>query len=160
MLSSFLYFICIRHKWLIYVILWGYAYSIHALLRITDDLMLNVVNSHLIWLNPSFILGIGFDVAMTFRFIDYYLYEQNDVEHFFHGLVANLMFWMPIAFAIQMRTIKKYRKRNSKELASMVIAGKTFRRVGRTVIGLAYIWFIWEVLLSYQFTLVVDNIFN
>ena len=153
MLSSFLYFICIRHKWLIYVILWEYAFSIHTLIWIADNLMLYVVRSYLFLSNPSIILGITFHESLTFAFINYYLYEQNDVESFVILLVANLMFWMPIAFAIQMRVIKKYRKRNSKELSSMIIAGKTFRRVGITVIGLVYIWYIWDLWLSYRFIL-------
>ena len=79
---------------------------------------------------------------MTFTFINYQLYEQNDVEYFVLFLVANLMFWMPIAFAIQMYAIRKYRKRNSKELVSMSITGKTIRIGAITAIGVIYIWFL------------------
>ncbi len=151
-MSSFLYFICIRHKWLIYVILWGYAYgtNIINMIILYDPLSHehHFLTHFIILLNPAFILGIWFDIAMTFRFIDYQLYFAGDVESFVFLLTTNLIFWMPIAFAIQMHAIKKYRKRNPKELVSMIIAGKTFKRVGITVIGLTYIWFILHPWLS------------
>ena len=112
---SFLYFICIRHKWLIYVILWEYAYSIHTIGWIIEDLVPWSVSIYFVLLNPSFIFAIILDISMIFYFKNYYLYEPNDVEYFVLILVANLMLWMPIAFAIQMYAIRKYRKRNSKE---------------------------------------------
>ena len=114
-MSSFLYFICIRHKWLIYVILWEYAYSIHTIDWLVEDWIPWSVGNYFILLNPVFIFALPLDVAMTFSFIKYYLYEQNDVEHFVLFLVANLMLWMPIAFAIQKYAIRKYRKCNSKK---------------------------------------------
>ena len=137
-MSSFLYFICIRHKWLIYVILWGYAYSIDLI----NKIILYDVISHeqhfltnfTIILNPSFIFHIGFDVYKTFSFIDYHLYDSGDVQFFVALLVANLMLWMPIAFAIQMYAIRKYKK--CKSIRMMII--------GVTVIGLTYIWFYWH----------------
>ena len=146
-MSSFLYFICIRHKWLIYVILCGYAYGINIINMIIryDPIPheYHFLTDFTILLNPSFILSIWLDMAMTFRFIDYQLYFADDVEIFVLFSVANLIFWMPIAFTIQMYAIRKYRKRNSKELVSMSIPGKAIRIVAIAVIGLTYIWFIW-----------------
>ena len=131
-MSSFLDFICIRHKWLIYVILWGYAYSIHTIGWIVEDLIPRSADIIFILLNPVFIFVIPLDLSRIFYIL----------------LIANLMLWMPIAFAIQMYVIRKYRKRNSKELVSMSITGKAIRIVAITVIGLTYIWFIWHPWLS------------
>ena len=96
-----------------------------------------------ILLNPAIIFFLAFDVYKTFTFIDYHLYYAGDVAYLVTLLVANLMLWMPIAFAIQMYAIRKYRKRNSKKLVSMNIPGIAIRIVAITVIVLTYIWFIW-----------------
>ena len=135
---SFLYFICIRHKWLIYVILWEYAYSIHTIGWIVEDLIPWFAGIYFLLLNPASIFVLTLDLWMTFSFIDYHLYEQNDLEYFVLFSVANLIFWMPIAFAIQMYAIRKYRKRKSIKMVAIAV----------TVIGLTYIGFIWYPWLS------------
>ena len=133
-MSSFLYFICIRHKWLIYVILLGYVSSTYIIALIFEDLVQWSVGTIFVIFNPSVILSIWFDELRTFSFINYEIYGNNDVEIFVTLLVTNLMFWMPITFAIQMHVIKKYKKHKS---IRMVV-------IGITVIGLTYILYIWH----------------
>ena len=138
-MSSFLYFICIRHKWLIYVILWEYAICINILnLLILSDPVLNYpYNAHFlihftILLNPAIFSYLWFEEFETFSFIGYHLHHAGDVRIFVLFSVANLIFWMPVAFAIQMHAIKKYKKRKSIRMVA----------IGVTVIGLIYIWYI------------------
>ena len=123
---------------MIYVILWGYAYSIDIINRIIlyDEIShkQHFLTLFTTILNPSIIFFIGFDVRKTFSFIDYHLYYSGDVQFFVALLVANLMLWMPIAFVIQMHAIKKYKKRKSIRMVTIAV----------TVIGLTYIWFIWN----------------
>ena len=119
---------------MIYVILWEYACIIPTIGWIVKDWIPQSASIIFILLNPSFILIVWFDVAMTFTFIDYQLYEQNDVERFVLFSVVNLIFWMPIAFAIQMHAIRKYKKRKSTKMVAIAV----------TVIALTYIWTIWH----------------